>query len=67
MREEVLVFYIDAYMTENGAINPIWLDIFKEDASKYDEHQMFELFRKFMTYLDDLGDDEIVIITRDFL
>ena len=61
------MFYIDAHMAENGAINPIWLDIFKEDASKYDERQTFELFRKLMTYLDDLGDDEVVIITRDFL
>jgi len=60
------VFYIDAYMTENGAINPIWLDIFKEDAAKFDEHETFELFRKLMTYLDDLGDDEVIVIGREF-
>lgn len=66
MREGILMFYIDAYMTDRGVLYTTRLDEFKEDASKFDEHETFELFRKFMTYLDDLGDDEVIIVGREF-
>lgn len=57
------MFYIDAYIANKKLPD---LDAFKEDASKFDEHETFELFRKFMTYLDDLGDDEVIIVGREF-
>ena len=61
------MFYIDAHLTDvDDRLPNIKLVEFKEDASKFDEHETFELFRKFMTYLDDLGDDEVIIIGREF-
>lgn len=60
------MFYVDTYLTDRGVFHAFRLDDFKEDASKFDEHETFELFRKFMTYLDDLGDDEVIIIGREF-
>ena len=60
------MFYIDAYMLDDDYLPSPKLGEFKEGASKFDERETFELFRKFMTYLDDLGDDEVVIIGREF-
>jgi len=60
------MFYIDAYLMDDDYISAGKLPAFKEGASKFDEHEMLDLFRKFLTYLDDLGDDEVIIIAREF-
>lgn len=60
------MFFIDAYLTDTGRLHGIDLSDFKDDASMFTEHETFEMFRKFMTYLDDLKDDEVIIVGRTF-
>lgn len=58
------MIYVDAYLLDGGVIHAGNIDQFERDATAFENDREFGALSKVREYLRDLGDDEVIIISR---